>query len=65
MAGWWDDKRRMLLEEAVLIAIKAHRGQRDKGGAPYVLHPLRVMLQLGDLREMMPGSCTTRWRTVG
>lgn len=26
-----------------------------KGGAPYTLHPLRVMLQLGDLREMMAG----------
>lgn len=32
------------VEDAIIIATKAHRGQRDKGGAPYILHPLRVML---------------------
>ena len=31
------------LEKAIEIAIKAHRGQTDKSGAPYILHPLRVM----------------------
>ncbi|MCA9524318.1 MAG: bifunctional (p)ppGpp synthetase/guanosine-3',5'-bis(diphosphate) 3'-pyrophosphohydrolase [Myxococcales bacterium] len=31
------------LEEAILIATAAHRGQRDRGGVPYILHPLRVM----------------------
>lgn len=53
MAGWWDDRARVLLEEAVLLAAGAHRGQRDKGGAPYVLHPLRVMLSLSEPVEMI------------
>lgn len=32
------------LERAITIAAQAHAGQVDKGGAPYILHPLRVML---------------------
>ena len=32
-----------LLEEAISAAVNIHEGQRDKGGAPYILHPLRVM----------------------
>ena len=32
------------LEEAIALAAQAHAGQVDKGGAPYILHPLRVML---------------------
>jgi len=32
-----------LLEKAIGIAVTAHRGQTDKSGAPYILHPLRVM----------------------
>lgn len=31
------------LERAIEIAARAHSGQVDKGGAPYILHPLRVM----------------------
>ena len=31
------------LEEAIGIATLAHQGQTDRYGAPYVLHPLRVM----------------------
>lgn len=34
----------MSIETAILIATKAHRGQTDLGGNPYILHPLRVML---------------------
>lgn len=34
------------LERAIEIAASAHAGQRDKGGSPYVLHPLRVMLHV-------------------
>ncbi len=32
-----------LLEKAIGIAVAAHRGQKDRYGAPYILHPLRVM----------------------
>ena len=32
------------LERAIAIAVKGHAGQVDKAGAPYILHPLRVML---------------------
>lgn len=35
-----------MLEKAILIALEAHRGQVDKGGEPYILHPLRVMLAM-------------------
>lgn len=41
------------LEEAIRIAAEAHRGQRDRAGAPYVLHPLRVMLRMGTDAERM------------
>jgi (p)ppGpp synthase/HD superfamily hydrolase len=34
------------LEDAIALAVEAHRGQVDKGGQPYILHPLRVMLTL-------------------
>src|SRR5262245_59010074 len=32
------------LERAIEIAARAHAGQLDKSGQPYILHPLRVML---------------------
>ena len=40
------------LERAIQIAALAHAGQLDKGGHPYILHPLRVMLRVcaGDAR---------------
>jgi len=34
------------LERAISIAAEAHAGMVDKVGAPYILHPLRVMLRL-------------------
>jgi len=33
------------LEDAIAHAARAHRGQVDKGGQPYILHVLRVMLR--------------------
>ncbi|WP_095053369.1 HD domain-containing protein [Pseudomonas sp. Irchel s3b2] len=39
------------LERAIAIAAAAHEGQVDKGGAPYILHPLRVMLRVNTLEE--------------
>src|SRR5439155_10257766 len=35
------------LEDAIALAVDAHRGQKDKVGEPYILHPLRVMFRLG------------------
>jgi (p)ppGpp synthase/HD superfamily hydrolase len=34
------------LERAIEIAVAAHKGQVDLAGAPYVLHPLRLMFRL-------------------
>ncbi len=39
------------LERAIAIAATAHQGQRDKADAPYILHPLRVMLRVGTTAE--------------
>jgi len=39
------------LERAIAIAATAHAGQVDKGGAPYILHPLKVMLRMSNLEE--------------
>ena len=36
------------LDEAIILATQAHRNQVDKAGAPYILHPLRVMLTQAD-----------------
>lgn len=33
-----------MLEKAILLAVHAHLGQLDKGGNPYILHPIRVMM---------------------
>jgi (p)ppGpp synthase/HD superfamily hydrolase len=33
------------LEDAIALAVDAHRGQSDKSGQPYILHPLRVMFR--------------------
>jgi (p)ppGpp synthase/HD superfamily hydrolase len=35
-----------LLAKAIAIAAKAHENQQDRGGHPYVLHPIRVMMQM-------------------
>jgi (p)ppGpp synthase/HD superfamily hydrolase len=34
------------LSIAIMVAAKAHLGQFDKGGKPYILHPLHLMNQL-------------------
>ena len=33
----------MKLEAAIALATRAHEGQTDKAGAPYIKHPLRMM----------------------
>jgi (p)ppGpp synthase/HD superfamily hydrolase len=39
------------LERAIEIAVAAHKGQKDLAGAPYILHPLRLMLGLSSEAE--------------
>ena len=41
------------LEKAISIAVTAHRGQRDKAGKPYILHPLRLMQKCATEAEMI------------
>jgi (p)ppGpp synthase/HD superfamily hydrolase len=41
------------VEDAVSIAARAHAGQKDKAGAPYLLHPLRMMLRMDTEAAMM------------
>lgn len=36
-------KKGELLSKAIVLATNAHNGQFDRGGNPYILHPLRVM----------------------
>ena len=41
------------IEKAISLAIEAHKGKVDKAGAPYILHPLRVMFQMETKEEMI------------
>jgi hypothetical protein len=36
------------LAQALMVAIRAHAGQQDKQGQPYLLHVLRVVEAVGD-----------------
>ena len=37
----------MNLQRAIEIAVDAHKDDVDKGGHPYILHPIRLMMQMG------------------
>lgn len=39
------------IERAIEIAAAAHAGQVDKGGEPYIFHPLKVMLRMTTEQE--------------
>lgn len=39
------------LELAIELAVNAHKGQVDKGGNPYILHPLSVMNRVDNMEE--------------
>src|SRR5215207_2502075 len=41
------------VEDAISIAAQAHKGQKDKAGAPYLLHPLRMMMRMTSEAAMM------------
>ena len=47
-------KKGQMLATMLVIATNAHNGQFDRGGAPYILHPLKVMHYLkSDDEELM------------
>lgn len=39
-----------LFEKALDMAYHSHKGQYDKAGQPYILHPLRLMLAEDDIK---------------
>lgn len=64
------------IEDAISVALTAHKGQRDKGGRPYILHPLSVMMEmkteleqivavLHDVVEDAPAFPLEKLRTMG
>ena len=42
-----------ILDKAIALAVAVHAGQLDKGGRPYILHPLRLMLRFEREPEMI------------
>lgn len=42
-----------LLDAAIQLAVKAHAGQTQRNGQPYVLHPLHLMAQMDSAEAMM------------
>ena len=42
-----------MLGKAIGIAAQAHAGQKDKFGGSYILHPLRLMMQMNSEEEMI------------
>ncbi len=36
----------LTLEDAIELAVIAHKGQKDLSGRPYILHPLTVMMDM-------------------
>ena len=41
------------LDKAIKLACNAHAGQKDKAGKPYILHPLRLMLNFQNKQEQV------------
>lgn len=47
------DYKMYQIEKAIEIALKAHTGQKDRYGKPYILHPLRIMNKMETESEMI------------
>lgn len=45
------EKLGILLEKAIILASENHKGQKDKGGNPYILLPLAVMNRVHAIDE--------------
>ena len=43
----------MNMERAIQIAVAAHAGIKDKGGKPYILHPIKVMMRVETEEEQI------------
>ena len=43
------------LDDAILLAVQAHKGTTDRYGAPFILHVLRVMMRLESETEKTVG----------
>jgi (p)ppGpp synthase/HD superfamily hydrolase len=41
------------LTQAIILAAKQHEGQTDKGGNPYLFHPMRMMLRAAQEEEQI------------
>ena len=44
-------RRGEMLGHMLVLATNAHAGQFDRGGTPYILHPLAVMMDVGNSDE--------------
>ena len=44
------EKEFLMYEKAITIAIKAHQKQKDRGGKPYIYHPLYVAMNCDELK---------------
>lgn len=44
-------KKGEMLDKMLVLVVNAHAGQFDRGGNPYILHPLKVMHYLKSLDE--------------
>lgn len=40
-----------IIETSLQIALNAYKGQKDKAGQTYILHPLRIMEKMASLEE--------------
>jgi GTP diphosphokinase / guanosine-3',5'-bis(diphosphate) 3'-diphosphatase len=40
-----------ILQRAIMIAMSAHAGQKDKAGEPYIIHPMSVMYSMDTVEE--------------